>query len=126
MNRKRLGALVAACALGVGGAGSAALASQSAPVTHTVTLNGFLFNGKKNATLTAHLNDSLRFVWASANTMGHNILMAKAPVGFKRVTEPTIAMHHAPVTVKLTKKGVYQYYCAPHRPLGMVITVTVR
>src|SRR4051794_18680722 len=123
MNRTRLGALVAVLALGTAGAGGAALAGQSTAVTRTVTLNGFTFNGHKNATLSAHLGDTLRFVWAASNTAGHNVLISKAPVGFKRVTEPALAVHHKPFLVKLTKKGVYQFYCKPHRPLGMVITV---
>jgi plastocyanin len=124
MLRSRIAAAVTACALGAAVIASAAVASPAA-VTRTVTLNGFTFNGKPNSKLAAHVGDTLRFVWAPSNSIAHNIMMSKAPTGFKKVSESTLAAHHAPFLVKLTRKGVYQFYCVPHRPLGMVITVTV-
>jgi plastocyanin len=125
MLRSRIAAAVTACALGAAVVASAAIASQAAPVTRTVTLNGFTFNGKPNSKLAAHVGDTLRFVWAPSNSVAHNIMRSTAPAGFKKLSEPTLAAHHKPFLVKLTRKGVYQFYCVPHRPLGMVITVTV-
>ena len=125
MLRSRIAAAATACALGAAVVVSAAVAGTAAPVTRTVTLDGMTFNGKANSKLAAHVGDTLRFVWAPSNSIAHNIMMSKAPTGFKKVSESTLAAHHAPFLVKLTRKGVYQFYCVPHRPLGMVITVTV-
>ena len=38
--------------------------------------------------------------------------------------EPTD--EHKPIVFKPTKKGKYVFYCAPHKALGMVLTLTVK
>jgi plastocyanin len=88
-----------------------------------VTLSGTLFNNKPNAKLTLKLGGSLRFVWKDGF---HNVLTSKAPAGAKKVNSGSPASGHKPIVFKPGKKGTYVFYCQPHKPLGMVLTVTVK
>jgi plastocyanin len=88
-----------------------------------VTLGGTLFNNKPNAKLTLKLGGSLRFVWKDGF---HNVLTSKAPAGVKKVNSGAPTDDHKPIVFKPGKKGTYVFYCLPHKPLGMVLTVTVK
>jgi plastocyanin len=119
--------LVLLAALGLAAAplapGALAQGGRSAATTHVIKLSGFTFGGKKGYKLTVKTGDSLRFVWASGS---HNVLYSKAPTGFKRVSAPKVTASRPPLILKLAKRGVYGFYCAPHRALGMTATVTVK
>jgi plastocyanin len=99
--------------------GSAFAATKPVPVT----LSGFLFNNTKNAKLTIKLGGSLRFVWKDGF---HNVLTSKAPAGAKKVNSGDPTASHRPLVFKPAKKGTYVFYCQPHKPLGMVLTLTVK
>jgi plastocyanin len=91
--------------------------------THVIKLSGFTFGGTKAFKLAVPAGDSLRFVWVSGS---HNVLYSRAPAGFTRVSAPKVTSSRPPLTVKMTKRGTYGFYCAPHRALGMTATVTVK
>jgi plastocyanin len=88
-----------------------------------VTLSGTFFNNKPNAKLTVKLGTPLRFVWKDGF---HNVLTQKAPAGAKKVNSGALAADHKPILFTPGKKGKYLFYCAPHKALGMVLTVTVK
>jgi plastocyanin len=90
--------------------------------TITVKLAGVTFNGKANATAKAKVGDKLKFVWKNGF---HNVVSSAVPKGVKKTNSGSPTSKHAPLTVKLTKKGVYSFLCVPHAALGMKIKVTV-
>ena len=87
-----------------------------------VTLAGVLFNNKENPKVTMKLGGSLRFVWKDGF---HNVLTSKAPAKANKVNSGASVEGHKPIVFKPTKKGKYVFYCAPHKTLGMVLTLTV-
>ena len=88
-----------------------------------VTLAGIAFNGKANAKVSFKLGGSLRFVWKDGF---HNVLTSKAPAKANKVNSGEPTDDHKPIVFKPTKKGTYVFYCAPHKALGMVLTLTVK
>jgi plastocyanin len=88
-----------------------------------VNLAGVLFNDKENAKVTLKLGGSLRFVWKDGF---HNVLTSKAPAKANKVNSGNPSDDHKPIVFKPTKKGKYVFYCAPHKALGMVLTLTVK
>jgi plastocyanin len=116
--RLALTAVLAAALLALPGAAFAA-----APKPTPVTLSGVLFDNKANVKVSFKLGGSLRFVWKDGF---HNVLTAKAPAKATKVNSGNPAEDHKPIVFKPTKKGTYVFYCAPHRPLGMVLTLTVK
>ena len=98
----------------------AAASAATKPVP--VTLSGTFFNNKPNAKLTVKLGSSLRFVWDDGF---HNVQTQKAPAGAKKVDSGSPTADHRPILFTPGKKGKYIFYCAPHKALGMVLTVTV-
>jgi plastocyanin len=96
--------------------------AKSAGKTITVNLAGITFNGKANNTAKAKVGDKLKFVWKNGD---HNVVSSAVPAGVKKVNSGAPAQKHAPLTVALTKKGTYSFYCVPHKALGMKIKVTV-
>lgn len=130
MTRRPLIALAILCG-GAAAVTPSALATQdhaSAPharvaKTHVIKLSGFTFGGKKGFRLTVPVGDSLRFVWAGGS---HDVVNARAPAGFKRVSAPKVTSSRPPLTINMTKRGTYSYYCTPHRALGMTATITVK
>src|SRR4051812_40651801 len=112
----KIQALVAAglaCAV-AGGTLAAGASGAPAAKTTTVKLSGITFGGKKNFKLAAKVGDTIRFVWAGGS---HSVESNGVPSGIKR-TETKVVSTHAPLLVKLSKKGVYKYYCEPHKSLG--------
>jgi plastocyanin len=109
-----IAALAALLALPAGGLA----ATKPVPVS----LNGVLFNNKANAKVSFKLGGSLRFVWKDGF---HNVLTQKAPAKANRVSSGDATDEHKPIVFKPTKKGKYVFYCAPHKSLGMVLTLTV-
>jgi plastocyanin len=87
-----------------------------------VNLAGILFNNKENPKVTFKLGGSLRFVWKNGF---HNVLTSKAPAKANKVSTGAPTDEHKAITFKPTKKGKYVFYCAPHKALGMVLTLTV-
>jgi plastocyanin len=99
----------------------------TAAVIRTIRLDGFLFDGRPNAKVSARVGDRLRFVWAADNETPHALSTARVPLGVARTVDTgLVATQHAPVSYRLARKGVYRFYCQAHRVLGMVVTVTVR
>lgn len=90
--------------------------------TITVTLAGVTFNGKANSTAKAKVGDKLKFVWKNGF---HNVVSSGMPKGAKKTNSGSPTDKRAPLTVALTKKGVYSFLCVPHAALGMKIKVTV-
>jgi plastocyanin len=88
-----------------------------------VKLEGVAFNGKANAKATLKLGGSLRFVWEDGF---HNVLTSKAPAKANKVNSGNPSEEHKPIVFKPAKKGTYVFYCAPHKALGMVLTLTVK
>ena len=88
----------------------------------TVTLAGVTFNGKANATAKAKVGDKLKFVWKDGF---HNVVSSAVPKGAKKVNSGSPTEDRAPLTVALTKKGTYSFFCVPHAALGMKIKVAV-
>ena len=129
MNRRPVVALAILCGAGAATAPSA-LATQShasklqgpAATARVIRLSGFTFGGKKSFKLTVPVGDSLRFVWVSGS---HDVVNSRAPAGFKRVSAPAVTSSRPPLTIKMTKRGTYGFYCTPHRALGMTATITV-
>jgi plastocyanin len=91
--------------------------------TVPVKLAGYLFNNKPNLKLTAKVGDSAKFTWAGGF---HNVKTQKAPAGAKKVDTGAPIDKHAPLSYTFTKPGTYVLYCAPHRALGMIVTITVK
>jgi plastocyanin len=87
-----------------------------------VSLAGVLFNNKENPKVTMKLGGSLRFVWKDGF---HNVLTSKAPAKANKVNTGDAVEDHKPIVFKPSKKGKYVFYCAPHKTLGMVLTLTV-
>ncbi len=87
-----------------------------------VSLAGVLFNNKENPKVTMKLGGSLRFVWKDGF---HNVLTSKAPAKANKVNSGDAVEGHKPIVFKPSKKGKYTFYCAPHKTLGMVLTLTV-
>jgi plastocyanin len=98
-------------------------AYAAAPKPTPVTLAGVLFNNKANAKVSFKLGGSLRFVWKNGF---HNVLTSKAPAKANKVNSGAPSDNHKPIAFKPTKKGTYVFYCAPHKALGMVLTLTVK
>jgi plastocyanin len=98
---------------------TALAASKPVPVN----LGGVTFNNKPNLKLTVKLGASLRFVWKDSF---HNVLTQKAPAGAKKVNSGEATDKHKPIVFTPAKKGKYVFYCAPHKSLGMVLTLTVK
>jgi plastocyanin len=98
------------------------VAAAKSTKTITVTLAGVTFNGKANATAKAKVGDKLKFVWKNGF---HNVVSSAVPSGAKKTNSGAPTDKHAPLTVALTKKGVYSFLCVPHAALGMKIKVTV-
>jgi plastocyanin len=98
-------------------------AYAAAPKPTPVTLDGVLFDNKANAKVSFKLGGSLRFVW---NDGFHNVLTSKAPAKANKVNSGAPSEEHKPIAFKPTKKGTYVFYCAPHKALGMVLTLTVK
>jgi plastocyanin len=111
-------AVVVLASLAVTGIASAKTAGK----TVTVNLAGITFNGKANSTAKAKVGDKLKFVWKNGI---HNVVSSTVPAGLKKVNSGAPKAGHAPLTVALTKKGTYSFYCVPHAALGMKIKVTV-
>jgi plastocyanin len=99
-----------------------ALPAAALAATKPVTLSGIAFNGKANAKVSIKLGSSLRFVWKDGF---HNVLTSKAPAKANKVNSGAPAQNHKAIVFKPTKKGKYTFYCAPHKALGMVLTLTV-
>jgi plastocyanin len=119
---KRLSALAIALVLALGVLAPTSFARTQGKVI-TVALTNFKFGSKSNNTMSAKVGDSLKFVWKQG---AHNVIASKVPAGTKKENSGAPASGHAPVTVKLSKKGTYAFFCAPHVALGMKLTVTVK
>jgi plastocyanin len=111
-------AVVAVASVGMTGVAAA----QSQGKTITVTLSGITFNGKANNTAKAKVGDKLKFVWKDGT---HNVVSVGSVPSGKKTNSGAPKAGHAPLTVSLTKKGVYSFECVPHAALGMKIKVTV-
>jgi plastocyanin len=110
-----------ATAAGVPAAAVAGSATHAA-TTHKLPATNFKVGAKKNNAIKAKTGDKLTFTWKQGV---HNVLSTKSPAGFKKVNSGRPTPKHAPLTVTLSKKGVYTFICAPHVTLGMKVTVTV-
>jgi plastocyanin len=107
------------------GALSVAAGIPAAATAATIKLpaTNFKFGAKPNNKITAKVGDKLTFTWKLGT---HNVVSTKAPAGVRKVNSGTPAAKHAPLVVRLSKKGVYTFICAPHVTLGMKVTVTVK
>jgi plastocyanin len=94
----------------------------AAAKTYKLPATNFKFGAKKNNVIKAKVGDKLTFTWKEGV---HNVLSTKSPAGFKKVNTGRPTPKHAPLTVTLSKKGAYQFICAPHVTLGMKVTVNV-
>lgn len=59
--------------------------------------------------------------WINGTNSEHNVVAKEG--AFK---SPMLAQKNAQYEVRFTRKGTYEYYCAPHRIMGMKGTVVVR
>jgi plastocyanin len=123
MKKAVIGGVMAA-GIVAGAIGLAAPAAQSASNAKTIplTVKNFKFGAKSNNTLAAKVGDSLKFTWVQGV---HNVVSTTHPSGTAKTNSGSPKSGHAPLTVKLTKKGKYIFICTPHQALGMKITVTV-
>jgi len=103
---------------------SAWLRPESASSAKTIPLavKNFQFGAKSNNAIKAKVGDSLKFTWVQGF---HNVVSTTRPSGAAKTNSGAPRAGHAPLTVKLTKKGKYVFVCTPHLQLGMKITVTV-
>ena len=88
---------------------------------HTVTVDGFGSNIRfVPETLTINEGDSVRFLW-SGQLLPHNAIEVN------EVFNSGEAMSNVDYTYNFTynQSGVYEFYCEPHRDLGMLGEITV-
>jgi plastocyanin len=88
---------------------------------HTVTVDGFGSNIRfVPETLTINEGDSVRFLW-SGQLLPHNAIEVN------EVFNSGEAMSNVDYTYNFTynQSGVYEFYCEPHRNLGMLGEITV-
>ena len=88
---------------------------------HTVTVDGFGSNIRfVPETLTINEGDSVRFLW-SGQLLPHNA------VEVNELFNSGDAMSNVDYTYNFTynQSGVYEFYCEPHRDLGMLGEITV-
>ena len=88
---------------------------------HTVTVDGFGSNIRfVPETLTINEGDSVRFLW-SGQLLPHNAIEVN------EVFNSGDAMRNVDYTYNFTynQSGVYEFYCEPHRDLGMLGEITV-
>ncbi len=88
---------------------------------HTVTVDGFGSNIRfVPETLTINEGDSVRFLW-SGQLLPHNA------VEVNELFNSGEAMRNVDYTYNFTynQSGVYEFYCEPHRDLGMLGEITV-
>ena len=88
---------------------------------HTVTVDGFGSNIRfVPETLTINEGDSVRFLW-SGQLLPHNAIEVN------EVFNSGEAMRNVDYTYNFTynQSGVYEFYCEPHRDLGMLGEITV-
>ena len=88
---------------------------------HTVTVDGFGTNIRfVPDTLTINEGDTIRFLW-SGQLLPHNAIEEN------ELFNSGDAMRNVDYTYTFnyTQSGVYEFYCEPHRDLGMVGQITV-
>jgi len=88
---------------------------------HAVTVDGFGSNIRfVPETLTINEGDSVRFLW-SGQLLPHNA------VEVNELFNSGDAMSNVDYTYNFTynQSGVYEFYCEPHRDLGMLGEITV-
>ena len=88
---------------------------------HTVTVDGFGSNIRfVPETLTINEGESVRFLW-SGQLLPHNAIEVN------EVFNSGDAMRNVDYTYNFTynQSGVYEFYCEPHRDLGMLGEITV-
>ena len=88
---------------------------------HTVTVDGFGSNIRfVPETLTINEGDSVRFLW-SGQLLPHNAIEVN------ELFNSGDAMRNVDYTYNFTynQSGVYEFYCEPHRDLGMLGEITV-
>ena len=88
---------------------------------HTVTVDGFGTNIRfVPDTLTINEGDTVRFLW-SGQLLPHNAIEEN------ELFNSGDAMRNVDYTYKFnyTQSGVYEFYCEPHRDLGMLGQITV-
>mgnify|MGYP003309808689 CR=1 FL=1 len=88
---------------------------------HIVTVDGFGSNIRfVPETLTINEGDSVRFLW-SGQLLPHNAIEVN------EVFNSGDAMRNVDYTYNFTynQSGVYEFYCEPHRDLGMLGEITV-
>jgi plastocyanin len=122
MKKAVIGGVMAA-GIAAGAIGLAAPAqSASNAKTIPLTVKNFKFGAKTNNVLKAKVGDSLKFTWVQGF---HNVVSTTKPSGAAKTNSGAPKAKHAPLTVKLAKKGKYVFVCTPHVALGMKVTVTV-
>ena len=88
---------------------------------HTVTVDGFGTNIRfVPDTLTINEGDTVRFLW-SGQLLPHNAIEEN------ELFNSGDAMRNVDYTYTFnyTQSGVYEFYCEPHRDLGMLGQITV-
>ncbi|MFT3866188.1 MAG: plastocyanin/azurin family copper-binding protein [Solirubrobacterales bacterium] len=114
--------MVAVLALS-GAAATAAKAPKSKP--KEVTVADFYFSPEK---LTIKEGQSVKWVWAEANTYPHDVHLKSGPKGLKNkasYSTKTTAVTDAEFTKKFTMPGTYKYICTIH-PTMMHMTIIVK
>ena len=101
------GVMAAAIAAGTIGLAAPAQSASNAK-TIPLTVKNFKFGAKANNVLKAKVGDSLKFTWVSGV---HNVVLTTKPGGAAKVNSGSPKSGHAPLTVKLAKKGKYVFVC---------------
>ncbi len=86
---------------------------------------GQMIYAPKDVTVSA--GDTVEFV--NVDGIPHNVVFDKVPEGAdaEELSEPQLwRTKGQSYSVQLTEPGVYDYYCTPHRALGMVGSITVQ
>jgi plastocyanin len=98
--------------------------AQSATAGKTISLpaTDFQFGSKPDATIKTKVGATVVFTWKQGV---HNVVSTALPKGLKKINSGAPTAHHAPLKVKLTKKGTYSFTCVPHAQLGMRVTIKV-
>src|SRR5215470_12146638 len=115
MKKAVIGGVLAA-GIAAAGVGLAAPSAHSAATAKTIplTVKNFKFGAKTNNVVSAKVGDSLKFTWVQGV---HNVVSTVHPSGTSKTNSGSPKSGHAPLTVKLAKKGTYTFICQPHLAL---------
>jgi plastocyanin len=121
---KLVAVVVAVLALS-GAAAAAAQAPQKKPKPKEVSVADFYFGPEQ---VTIHKGQSVKWVWAEANTYPHDVHLKSGPKALKgkaTYSTKTTAVTNAEFERMFTTPGTYKFICTIH-PTQMHMTIVVK